>query len=498
MPTLAEIQQFVLANINKPNGPAIISQAAIDNNVSLEQLLEATGATREQAQAYFRPDLNRPPAQTTPTTMPPALGSGVLQTPHYTTDGEGNNYDMQGNPWGGENDADPLIGGRQYRTLFSVNEMADRARTGMVNPNDPDPLQAEINALRAAGANPINHPQYGWIAEEGAAFDSVHPRDIASSSIFDFGPFILGGGLAALSAGIGAGAAGTYSTLGGDVAAEVAAGGLPSTTFGPPGSYTPPPGGFGPPGSFTPPPGSFGPPGSYTPPPTSFGPPGSFTPPPEGVTPGVTPPVTTPPTGVTPPGVVPPPTPTPTPTPTLPFDWTNPSTWGSAPSWLTGLLTGAAGVYGANRQADAYENVANQYMGLGAPYRDKLLASYQPGFDLVGTDPGFRSALDTAAETSSRTLSTRFGNTAQSPTSLAEMQKYIVGNTYLPQLNSYRGGLAAAGGLGVSQAGAASGAAANAQGGVLEAIGQGTNTIFGRQPAPTQRIDLGGGRYISF
>ena len=60
MPTLAEIQQFIQANINKPNAAALISDAAIQNNVSLAQLAEAaSGAlgqpiTEAQVQGYFQ------------------------------------------------------------------------------------------------------------------------------------------------------------------------------------------------------------------------------------------------------------------------------------------------------------------------------------------------------------------------------------------------------------------------------------------------------------
>src|SRR3990167_6663048 len=102
MPTLAEIQQFIQANINKPNAAALISDAAIQNNVSLAQLAEAaSGAlgqpiTEAQVQGYFQnawqsdndpatsgmTNYLPPPAQPTPTATNPALGMGVLQTTH--------------------------------------------------------------------------------------------------------------------------------------------------------------------------------------------------------------------------------------------------------------------------------------------------------------------------------------------------------------------------------------------------------------------------------
>ena len=53
MATLQQISDFIAANINKPDGPQIISQAAIANGVTLEQILQATGATEQQAVDYF-------------------------------------------------------------------------------------------------------------------------------------------------------------------------------------------------------------------------------------------------------------------------------------------------------------------------------------------------------------------------------------------------------------------------------------------------------------
>src|SRR3990167_8381229 len=263
MPTLAEIQQFITANINKPNAAQLISDAAIQNNVSLAQLAEAaSGAlgrtvTQDQVQGYFQnawqsdndpatsgmTNYLPPPAQPTPTATNPALGMGVLQTTHdlshqrareagytqteggrWTNDGESFlNNEQIGEMFPPEADADPLIGGVQYRNIEGwANNTPDDQNRG---------IQAEIEYLRGFGLEPINHPQYGWIVPQGPQLDAAHDPNYAAnnedwlSRLGTLGPFILGGGMAALSAGLGAGVAGTYSTLGGVPGAAGAAAG---------------------------------------------------------------------------------------------------------------------------------------------------------------------------------------------------------------------------------------------------------------------------------
>ena len=135
----------------------------------------------------------------------PALGSGVYQT-FSPLNGpavySGGDTEETGAPIP---NADPLINGVQYRSI-----------AGFAN-NSPDPDQAmnlELAHLRRFSVAPVNHPQYGWIALDDRRFAEAHP-EMASSSIFDFGPFILGGGLALLSAGFGAAAvAGAAETAG--------------------------------------------------------------------------------------------------------------------------------------------------------------------------------------------------------------------------------------------------------------------------------------------
>lgn len=88
------------------------------------------------------------------------------------------------------------VGGTPYQQIGPwANNSADPATA----------LQMEIDHLKQYGVEPIYDPKYGWIAPDVSVDPKVaaaHPTQ-DSSSIFDFGPFILGGGLAALAAGVG-------------------------------------------------------------------------------------------------------------------------------------------------------------------------------------------------------------------------------------------------------------------------------------------------------
>lgn len=139
----------------------------------------------------------------------------------------------------------------------------------------------------------------------------------------------------------------------------------------------------------------------------------------------------------------------------------------------------ALGVLGANKQADAYREATDKFLGLGAPYREKLTASYQPGFDLTKTDPQFNNALNTSADTVLRRLSASSGNPFDNPGAMTEAMRYVTGNTYLPQLNTYRSQLGSFGGLGVNTAGTAATAGAQNSGGVYDALGYGLGQLTG-------------------
>jgi hypothetical protein len=163
------------------------------------------------------------------------------------------------------------------------------------------------------------------------------------------------------------------------------------------------------------------------------------------------------------------------------------TTFGIPNNILAGGLQGLLGYFGANQQADAYQNVANQQNAIGAPYRNLLNASYQPGFTMAN-EPGYKDALDLSTDSFLRAASAgrapgvSGGNPMDNPGAWAETMKYVNSSLALPQLNTYRGQLGQFGGMGLNTAGAASLGGAQTAGGGLDAIGYGLGTIFNPQP----------------
>lgn len=134
--------------------------------------------------------------------------------------------------------------------------------------------------------------------------------------------------------------------------------------------------------------------------------------------------------------------------------------------YLQGLGTvgsAALGLYGQNEQIDALRANADKYLAMGAPYRDRLNASYAPGFSMAD-QPDFLNALDVGAQAAARATSARVGNPTGNPGAYADMQKYISGSLALPQLNTYRSQLGTFGQLGTNTAGSSDTAAAGATG----------------------------------
>lgn len=148
---------------------------------------------------------------------------------------------------------------------------------------------------------------------------------------------------------------------------------------------------------------------------------------------------------------------------------------------LAGGLQAIGGWIGADKMGDAYRDVAAQQGQIGAPFRDLLLQSYQPGFDLM-SQPGYGDAFKQIADTSTRAWSGRGVNPANNPGAQAEIQNDVWTRGYLPALSNYRGGLGQWGGLGLNTSGAASLASAGAVGDQWEAIGAGANTALNPQP----------------
>lgn len=174
---------------------------------------------------------------------------------------------------------------------------------------------------------------------------------------------------------------------------------------------------------------------------------------------------------------------------------------GTAADWASVLGTLGAtglGILGADRQADAYENVANQYLNLGAPYRNLLQASYAPGFS-IWNDQATKDAAGAAADIAARSYSARVGNPFDNPTAQAGIYDTVLKSVALPQLNTYRSQLGSFGQLGVNTAGTSSLAGAGEAGGVYDALGYGLNQLTNPQPSVDELLRRlqSGGRFSS-
>lgn len=145
-------------------------------------------------------------------------------------------------------------------------------------------------------------------------------------------------------------------------------------------------------------------------------------------------------------------------------------------------LPGVLGAVGANQQSDKLSDLANQYMGFGAPSRSRYEASMSPGFDPYTSIAGYKSAVDDASNSQMRALSTQ-GNPFGNPGGLIEAQKKVVAGTALPATQNYQNQNAAAGGL--SQlAGAAPGIAQQSIGsgsGAYSALGSAAANVLNPQ-----------------
>lgn len=148
---------------------------------------------------------------------------------------------------------------------------------------------------------------------------------------------------------------------------------------------------------------------------------------------------------------------------------------------LGSLGSTALGVMGSNKQQDAFKDVANQYLNIGAPYRDKLLASYQPGFDIAQADPAFSKGLGASADAAARAVSSQSGNPFGNPGAMAEIQEGVLNRFIAPYTSNYRGQLGQFGGLGLNTAGPASLAGAGESGNKYDALGFGLGQLTSPQ-----------------
>lgn len=95
------------------------------------------------------------------------------------------------------------------------------------------------------------------------------------------------------------------------------------------------------------------------------------------------------------------------------------------------------GAYGANQQSNDLKDLANQYMGFGAPSRGRYEASMTPGFD-PNSIPGYAGALDTSSKSVLANLAATGGNPYGNPGGLIDANKKIVSGTALPAIQEYQ------------------------------------------------------------
>jgi hypothetical protein len=159
---------------------------------------------------------------------------------------------------------------------------------------------------------------------------------------------------------------------------------------------------------------------------------------------------------------------------------------GGVLSTIASGLPGVLGAIASDKQADAYSDLARDYMAVGAPARARFEASYAPGFSMED-DPGYKEALEQAAKATMHGLSVG-GNPAGSPNAWAQSLRDLYQQQTYKALQDYRNQNASAGGMGaLTQAapGAANSAIAS-QGNVFNALGAAANDIFNPPKTLTQ------------
>lgn len=146
---------------------------------------------------------------------------------------------------------------------------------------------------------------------------------------------------------------------------------------------------------------------------------------------------------------------------------------------LAGRLGPAAlGAFASGQQADAFGDLSDRYMAIGAPSRARFEGSFAPGFSMAD-EPGYSDALDQTTKSFLHKASIG-GNPADSPNAWAETLKGVNSTFAFPALNEYRRLNAGAGGLAAltSAAPAAASSAIGAEKGIYDSIGVGAADVF--------------------
>lgn len=137
------------------------------------------------------------------------------------------------------------------------------------------------------------------------------------------------------------------------------------------------------------------------------------------------------------------------------------------------------GAYASSQQSSALQGLANQYMNYGAPYRDRLAASYADPSAFLQNSPDIQASVSQGTDAMARALSTKFGNPALSGTPLQELQNYATKSLY-GQLGNERQRLANFGGLSALTGAApqANMSAIGSDANIYNAIGSGISSVL--------------------
>ncbi len=152
------------------------------------------------------------------------------------------------------------------------------------------------------------------------------------------------------------------------------------------------------------------------------------------------------------------------------------------PDWLKALLPATIGAYAGSQQADAYKDIAREYMGMGAPYRDSLAALSADPSSFLKSD-----RVQVPVKLGTEIMSKSLGNAAAQGGALQQLQDYATQTMY-GQLTNRENQLANFGGLSSFNAAApaANTAGINAGSNAWNAIGSGvSNYLNPPQKAPT-------------
>lgn len=150
-------------------------------------------------------------------------------------------------------------------------------------------------------------------------------------------------------------------------------------------------------------------------------------------------------------------------------------------NWLNGI-PGVLGAVGAHNQTQAYDRLAQQYMFMGQPYRDRLAALYADPNAFL-TSPEVTTPVQQGTNAMARALSVQ-GNPIGSGHALQELQDYS-SNQLFSRLGEEKNRLAGFGGLASYNAAAPSqaNAAIGSQGNMFNAIGAGVGAVVNPQPS---------------